>query len=203
MHLCLSVYQKCTMQKTIEHEIDTIVFESTKKSILSRLLEHRFQLTIKVKFIILIQKTNSTEINRSKKRDLQLIPGIGNSEGAVLLNDLIKAFRNRRSLLRRHPRVYLPEIHCTFSWEMTNHLCLYSSSYSSYSCSTSKPPHRHFMIAFAASLSPLCSVCVCVCRRLLWVLGWASALEFKCFFYPNQFICTRILENTTKKLVLF
>lgn len=115
MHLCLSVYQKCTMQKTIEHEIDTIVFESTKKSILSRLLEHRFQLTIKVKFIILIQKTNSTEINRSKKRDLQLIPGIGNSEGAVLLNDLIKAFRNRRSLLRRHPRVYLPEIHCTFS----------------------------------------------------------------------------------------
>lgn len=70
---------------------------------------------------------------------LDLIPGIGNSERAVLLNNLINTLSNWSGLLRSHSGVYFPEIGCTFSWEMSNYLCFQSSSYFSYASG----PHRH------------------------------------------------------------
>lgn len=106
---------------------------------------------------------------------LDLIPGIGNSERAVVLDDLIETFSNGIGLLGRHSGVYFSQIGCAFPGEMANQLGFYASH-------AFPQPHRHVGLILIAS--PL----LCF-STLLWCGGvwgvFVRGLRAVCLFGPE------------------
>lgn len=77
------------------------------------------------------------QIKWERIENLGVIPGAGNGERTMLLDDIVKRVRNGSSFRERNLRVYLPHIHCAFSRETPHHWILYHAN-----VATTQPIHR-------------------------------------------------------------